>query len=249
MRLRSNNRQSGNILFLILLAIVLFAALTYAVNGSFRVTQDTAIPKEKARSIATQIINYVTSMEQAVTRMRTTGECKLEQLDFDRAPEFTGYDGLNTPADGHCKLFNANGGGIPFTPPDPAWFDGVNTGQYWYGEWHFTGANYVANIGTTAAGVDTSQEITVILPYLKKDICVALDDVLNIKPSDPPPNEGSSVAIGQFTRWGEPNTYRFGTAPTRLWDSNPESRSSGCLTMGTGPVAGAYFFFHTLVVR
>ncbi len=248
MRSPSNN-HAGNILFLILLAIVLFAALTVAVNGGFRVSQDQNIPKEKARSIASQIINYTTLMEQSVTRMRITGGCTIEQLDFDRAPDFTGYDGLNTPADGRCKLFDTNGGGVPFVKPDPTWFDGVNNGQYWYGEYFFNGANYVTNIGTTAAGVDTSAELTVLLLYLKKDICVALNDLLNIKPSDPPPSEGSSIAAGQFSRWGEPNIHRFGSSPTRLWDNNPEARTSGCLTMTSSPVPGAYFFFHTLVVR
>lgn len=61
--------NSGNVLFLILIAVALFAALSYAVTSSSRGGGIDA-KKDSSELIASEIMNYVSSLEQAVTRLR-----------------------------------------------------------------------------------------------------------------------------------------------------------------------------------
>lgn len=64
--------QRGNILFLILLAVILFAALSYAVTSSMRGGGNNAA-KESAQTEASHILNYFTQIDTAVQRMMMTG--------------------------------------------------------------------------------------------------------------------------------------------------------------------------------
>ena len=65
-------KQSGNVLFIILIAVALFAALSYAVVGSSRNTGGN-IDDENTHLIASEILNYVSSVETAFTRLRARG--------------------------------------------------------------------------------------------------------------------------------------------------------------------------------
>ena len=113
-------KERGNILFLILLAIILFAALTYAVNNGFRVSQDQNIPKEKARTIAAEIVNYSTLMEQTVNRLRVSGGCTPTQISFENTVDTT-YANGGAPPDKHCNVFDPAGGGMAWKTPDSTW--------------------------------------------------------------------------------------------------------------------------------
>ncbi len=65
-------RDSGNVLFLILIAVALFAALAYAVTSSSR-SGGGDISKEKASALASQILNHGIAVRTAVTRMTMNG--------------------------------------------------------------------------------------------------------------------------------------------------------------------------------
>ena len=62
--------QRGNILFLILLAVVLFAALSYAVTQGMRGGGKDAGP-EKFKTLASQILQNVSLMENTMMRAMT----------------------------------------------------------------------------------------------------------------------------------------------------------------------------------
>lgn len=105
----------GNILFLILLAIILFAALTYAVSGSLRVKDD-GMSKEAADSAAADIINWFAQVDTAIMRMRLVNDYKVEEIDFydprnknqdGSSISFNNEDYCTTPA---CQVFSPNGG-------------------------------------------------------------------------------------------------------------------------------------------
>ena len=71
--------QSGNVLFFILIAVALFAALSYAVTSSTR-SGGGNISKEKAQTLASQILNHGIAVRTAVTRMTMSG-VPVENLD------------------------------------------------------------------------------------------------------------------------------------------------------------------------
>lgn len=104
-------RQSGNVLFLILIAVLLFAALSYAVSGERTGTKD--ITEDKANLLASQVTNYGTSVAAAVLRLKNIGGCTDEMLSFEN-PLVSGYTNPNAPADKHCHIFHPAGGNLSF---------------------------------------------------------------------------------------------------------------------------------------
>lgn len=104
--------QKGNILFLILIAVALFAALSYAVTGSSR-NSGSSIQRDKAKLIASHFLQYGAQLENAVNRLMLINGCSDKQLSFERSP-FDGSDGAfynaNAPSDYRCHVFHVNGG-------------------------------------------------------------------------------------------------------------------------------------------
>jgi hypothetical protein len=108
--------QSGNILFLILIAVALFAALSYAITGSSRSGGD-SISKDKAKISAAEIVQYGTQLEQAVNRLKLINTCSDTQLSFERAPfdgSDTAYLNTNAPPNFKCHVFHPAGGGVAY---------------------------------------------------------------------------------------------------------------------------------------
>lgn len=106
--------QSGNILFLILIAVALFAALSYAVTSSTR-GGSTNVSPDKYRLIASQIQQYGATLSSAITRMRVSGGCQDTDIDFY-------LSGITNTAYQHspdapvkCKIFHPQGGSISYT--------------------------------------------------------------------------------------------------------------------------------------
>lgn len=102
--------QKGNVLFLILIAVALFAALSYAVTSSSK-GGGSGISKDKANISAAEIAQYGASLEQAITRMQVVGNCAENQISFENPIE-SGYVNPNAPADKRCHVFDPSGGGL-----------------------------------------------------------------------------------------------------------------------------------------
>lgn len=107
-------RERGNILFLILLAVVLFTALSYAVTQSMRGGGNDA-SKEVAQGKAADLMNYFVSLDTAVQRMRLDGIADY-QLNFyyqsDSNFVFGTFDNTNC-TDDRCRVFSPGGGNVP----------------------------------------------------------------------------------------------------------------------------------------
>lgn len=111
-------REKGNILFLILLAVALFAVLAYAVTSSMR-GGGNDVSKEQAKSNAAAILGYFSLVENTVQRMVLTG-VKPEHLDFftGGAPLAYGAANANCASD-DCRVFRqANAMPAPKTAYD-----------------------------------------------------------------------------------------------------------------------------------
>ena len=105
-----SSATKGNVLFLILIAVALFAALSYAVTQSSK-TGGSNIGKDKAKIIASEIIQYATSVEQAVSRITLMNGCTDTQISFEN-PIVSGFINPNAPADKRCHILHLDGGGV-----------------------------------------------------------------------------------------------------------------------------------------
>ena len=122
------SQQRGNILFLILLAVVLFAALSYAVTSSTR-GGGKDISAETAQSRAARYLQFSTNMANIVQRMALNG---VKDVEFKFAGNYRSTNGNgfcgsnpNCAVGSACDVFHPSGGGalplkfedIAFTPP------------------------------------------------------------------------------------------------------------------------------------
>ncbi|MBN8552161.1 MAG: hypothetical protein J0L52_04625 [Caulobacterales bacterium] len=108
-------KERGNILFLILLAVVLFAALSYAVTQSLR-GGGKDVSDEKAAAIAAQIINAIGLQEPELMRFMERQKLAIHQVDFI-GPHGTASSSGNSPncTTTACDFWSQDGGKV--TPP------------------------------------------------------------------------------------------------------------------------------------
>lgn len=191
------NKNRGNVIFLILIAILLFAALSYAVTNSNRNSSGGSISKEKAKTYAGQIIQFGASLNQAVLRLKING-CTDYQLDFSSNGIYKRLNGTesntvnsNAPSDRHCNVFDPAGGSVsPIIPPAEALDQNatLTATSVLPGHAQFR-ASQMRLIGTdAAAGTESANDLFIAIGLLKKDICVAINDILSVSnPSGAPP--------------------------------------------------------------
>lgn len=243
-------------LFIILIAVALFAALSYAVTQSTRGGSGNA-NAEKIEISASQIIQYATTVENAIMRMRISNSCSDAQINFAN-PIMNNYWNPSAPADGSCDVFAPAGGNIPFELP-PA---GANTlaagGPYlmsltnaW--PYYFGGYGCVPNVGTggTVCGTSASEmELMIYLPIKDLELCNAIN-----KRMDGPTTPATTTAY-----WaGSVATPGYGVFRGVYYNYYPDylpNIRTGCARSGSSwpGYSGAsgfndYFFYHVLIAR
>ncbi|PZP56715.1 MAG: hypothetical protein DI586_02795 [Micavibrio aeruginosavorus] len=112
--LYSDSRSRGNVLFLILIAVALFAALSYAVTSSTR--NPTSNNSETEKMGAARILNFYTSLKSGIDRMTLSGNISVIDLAFNN-DIFKRKDGsialaMGIPSNPSVYVFHPSGGGV-----------------------------------------------------------------------------------------------------------------------------------------
>ena len=110
--MKRSSSQNGNVLFLILIAVILFAVLSYAVTRSSRGGGPSADADKKNLDVSATL-QYLTGIRAAIQRMMING-CDETQISFEMPATGTYYHNPNSPTDKHCNVFDPAGGGISF---------------------------------------------------------------------------------------------------------------------------------------
>ena len=143
--------QKGNALFLILIAVVLFAALSYAVTQSGR--SGGGVDKEQAIIAAAKLTQYGSAVHTAITRMILTGTT-VANLDLTEA-------GV-----GENAVFAPEGGGVAWQVPTSDMGAGT--------VYSFSSGKNITNIGTV------SNEVTMTLSGMKFSVCEQINKNLGL---------------------------------------------------------------------
>ena len=194
----SQRQESGNVIIFIFIAIVLMGALVFAISSGNRDASGT-LTDAQANAYATDILAYSTEIKQTIKRL-TLSDCSDTEISFDN-PFRGGYVNSNSPSDERCHIFSKNGGGLTWQIPD---VNGTNTNHANYSNYvgyHFTGHNEVVGIGTDCGG-ENCADLTMVIAFLKRDVCMKINDKLGINnPDDNSPDTGNVDATSTPSRF------------------------------------------------
>jgi hypothetical protein len=190
-------KEKGNALFLILIAVALFAALSYVVTQSGR--GGGSINREQAQIVASQLVQYAGALQQAIQRLILTGGCTIgagEGLPSRGTVSFhstqfidpTLYDNNGAPADKSCHIFDAAGGGVVFQAP-PTLAQGTGGTEY-----IISGSLRVDGVGSDVQG--DGQELTLIA-RIPRDICLTVNRLERI--TNPSGDAPEATGMGAHT--------------------------------------------------
>ncbi len=208
--------NAGNVLFLILIAVALFAALSYAVVHSGRAGPSN-MTSEKAASGGAAIIQHLATIRQAIDRMKLSNNCQPEQFNFT-SYYFT-QNNSNSPSDKSCHLYDQAGGKISAITFPKEYFDQkkFGAGNLWntnYGTYAdyrvtFNSNNRWLNIGTHNAG-DASVDLMGQIYGISNEVCREINRQLNINPPTyAPPTYNQWVTIGFYGTFTNSNVFIF----------------------------------------
>lgn len=225
---KRTERLSGNILFLILIAVALFAALSYAVTQSSK-SGGSGISKDKAKILASQMIQYATGIEQAITRLKLVNKCTNEQITFEDSTTSAGYVNANAPADKRCHVFDPAGGGLAFTSN---WFPGEPVPYNL-----FLARTEFLDVGTTGNGTASTDLYWLYeLPAAAGvDFCNAYNKALKIDVATPPTE----------SIWGSPTFNGTYLAPSPTVTAALRGLHSACYHY----TSGRYLIYYVLIAR
>jgi hypothetical protein len=174
------NRR-GNVLFLILIAVALFAALSYAVTQSSAPTGNNA-KSEQMKLAASEMLQYFSLLDFSISRMKISKNIQEENIDFRHGA--LGKDGvtprlshMNNPncASASCELFNPDGGNVTvknfekYTENDPS----LSPGNLHPGHIILTTIDWPC-MGTSA------NDVALLYWAMEESICNAINEELGI---------------------------------------------------------------------
>lgn len=152
--------QRGNLLFLLLLAVVLFAALAYAITSSMRGGGKDG-GSEKADMLASQIIQYTNLIENTVMRTRMMNDIPDYGLDLARP----GSNPNTTCTFTNCRVFDTTSRPGLMNYDTLPLGDGTSAGFVFY-------TVAVEDVGTTA------DDLILILDIKTEALCRAINKQL-----------------------------------------------------------------------
>ena len=173
--------QQGNALFLILIAVALFAALSYAVTNSGR--GGAGIDKEQADIAAAEIFNYTALVDQTIMRLRING-CALREINFENSIVSNYAPHFYPRTDNSCSVFDANGGGLSWKEVPADWLEDATTRATYESSdtdaGHFNFPRSVCVTSSTLCTDPEDKDLVIGLKFLRKGVCDALNDKLGL---------------------------------------------------------------------
>ncbi len=223
-----NARGSG--LVYVLIAVALFAALSFTLMRSTDTGEAGTMSDDKAELYATQIISYAGQAKNVIEQMKFSGS-DADELDFSRPGE-AGYT-AGTQADRVHHVFHPEGGGLNYTPlpgdailqinsdPVPGWY----MGRFNNVEWTPT----------------TAQDVILVAHQIKKEICEKINEKITGNTTIPVwATESPEFLIDEDAPHGYGNS-NFSIAVCNAC----EGYDSLCIV----DVTGSYSFYNLMVSR
>lgn len=226
---KANQGQRGNVLFLILIAVALFAALSYAVTQSSRSGGNAN--RETNLLNSAQITQYPTGVKTAALRMIIDGT-SVSNIYYTPPANF------GTSSDRY--VFHPTGGGAAYSEvPSNLMASGSA------GVWKINGQFAINDIGTA------TEDIIAFLPDINLDVCKKINVELGLSATGDPSLFGSDVSaeyVKNYADYGPNNVTTFDTTPT-TFPAAFDGESFGCFENGNSAGSGDYVYYHVITER
>ncbi|MFK7839980.1 MAG: hypothetical protein AB8B83_06575 [Bdellovibrionales bacterium] len=253
----STKSESGNVLFMILIAVALIGFLTAAVTRTNR-TDGANIDGETLVLRASEVQRYASELERAVNFIMQNGFSE-NSIRFAHYNAHADYGDLGSDSDTRDQVFHRDGGGASYRAP-PA---GVNDGS----QWEFYGGTHIPGMGRS-----DRPELVAVLPYVTQAFCDRINDLNNQSGSmsdngnttPSATNAGECVNMGAIGRFDN-STQFYSTAINTMneastsFEHDPNTSAArpaqqGCVicsrdTNGDGSLTDELHFYHVLMTR
>ncbi|PCJ99357.1 MAG: hypothetical protein COA45_04780 [Zetaproteobacteria bacterium] len=223
-----NQYQSGNVLFIILLAVALIGALTVAIQGTSQ--QSGHIDKETLILRVSEIQRYAAELERGVNFIMQNGYSEND-IRFSHPNAHSDYGDLGADSDKSDQMFDRIGGAAYYrTPPK-----GINDGS----AWEFYGHTALPHVGSDRA------ELIVVLPNITQAFCERINNIIGYDATQP---TDSSTCIHGGAAQRFDNTTQFPSSPNTVTDTTFSIKPSvqGCVQCSSD---NSYHFFYVLMSR
>ncbi|PZQ46798.1 MAG: hypothetical protein DI551_04415 [Micavibrio aeruginosavorus] len=217
--------QSGSAFFIILIAIFIFGALSYAMMQGSRTAQS-GLSSEQARLAANEIISNGDNVQKTVQTLRLRG-CTNAQINPGANP--------NAPTDNSCDIYNLAGGKATFYKLPENYHDP----KFPY---NTTDVSADASYNVEETPTETT-DLVYYVKFIKKDICLSINKILEIETDtngDPPAET--------LEAWWQDYDGTFKTGGNGIGDDSDaphENHSSGCY----GDSTSGYTYYHVLLAQ
>jgi hypothetical protein len=220
-------KEDGNVLIIILLAVALIGALTAAIQGSQQ--KNSNIDKETLILNVTQVQNYATELENGVAYIMQNGVSESD-FRFSHPDANSEYGDIMADTDKRDQMFHRDGGNAQYSPPPKAINDGSS--------WEFYGNTALPQVGSDAA------ELIAVLPNVTSDFCDTANEMIGL--SARPEDGGTCINTGSSARFND--STQFSSSPNTTTDSSfsikPAAR--GCIECTAD---GSLHYYHVLMAR
>lgn len=191
--------QSGNVLFMIMMAVILIAALGAAITKSDGGGSN--LTREQAQIRAAAVASFATDIKRAAQNITRNGASEAS-ISF-ASPNLTGYGTLDTAP--RNEVFNIGGGGVAFVAvPDNA-SDGS--------QWEFYGTTAIPGVGDPAVA-----DLVMVMPNVTEAFCKNYNQKAGFTDTAAIPTDTAACIHDTATRYAgtfssSPNTLDTATFP------------------------------------
>jgi hypothetical protein len=250
MKIGNYKHQKGNVLFLILIAVALFAALSYAVTQSSRSGGDAS--KETNVINTASLTQYPNSVRTSVLRLIIAGVDPLD-IQFNKPDEFD--TGTNPGIIPSRAVFHPQGGAATYQQI-PA---NITSGGAAI-DWRFNANFEVPLLGLSQASSGNGNELIAFAYGVSQSICGRVnkelhnDDTIPVTSTtlaEAADGSGTGINNSRTATTASPQTPAVPTSETVLtstggtnWFSN---KAFGCFANGSAN--GPYVFYYVLAER
>lgn len=234
---KSRKGERGNILFMVLIAIVLIGTLTAVVSNTGN--DNASIDGEQLAIRVSEVQRYAGELSRAITFIQQNSGISEEDYRFmNPDPSVTTYGDISSDTRMERQIFDQAGGAANYREPPK----GIQNSAL---DWEFYGTSNMPGVGTSAA------DLIAVLPDVTQQFCEKVNS-LNGQTDQIPEDSGSeciySGATGRFGTIGSGS--QFSSSPNDLGNDDIDTFThapamQACVVCDSGQ----YHFYQVLLAR